>query len=288
MFVVMSCLFGVVGCSHPSMHADGTSLSLGATNGGALRNPAMIPATGPGFEVPTAWRDRGNRFGTDELVGALRGVGARLAARNSGWTLAIADLSPKRGGASRWHRSHQSGRDVDLILASMTPRGRPLPPPDYEMIHYGADGVAHAPRRGDAYSEGGWRNRRLDVAANWYIVEELLREPSVDVQYIFLHRHHIAALLEFARLQDRPARLVTRAEQVLVHPRGVGGHDDHFHVRISCSRADRRMGCRDTGAVRTIGPWGGDPAVGSARPQARTAKLPGGRLSHAALFFPRG
>ena len=42
-----------------------------------------------------------------------------------GAALEVADLSPRGGGASRWHRTHRHGEDVDLLLFATDAAGRP-------------------------------------------------------------------------------------------------------------------------------------------------------------------
>ena len=88
-------------------------------------------------------------------------IGARV--RKTSWRakLGVADLSRWRGGqASPWHSSHESGRDVDLLFYSVGEDGKPLPPPEHEMICYGDDGKAYVwrPRQGRV------RGRALGVA----------------------------------------------------------------------------------------------------------------------------
>ncbi|MDP6945250.1 MAG: penicillin-insensitive murein endopeptidase, partial [Myxococcota bacterium] len=93
--------------------AQTTSRSVGAPNGGRLVRGHRLPRAGPGF----VRRARGNQFGTAETIALIRFAGARLAEAYPGTTpLLVGDISRERGGRLRPHRSHQSGRDVDIAF----------------------------------------------------------------------------------------------------------------------------------------------------------------------------
>ena len=111
---VLALLLGA-SCAELGVISDGTSISMGKPQRGWLVDGARIPDKGEGFFTRSTWTSRGNRYGTDELVDLLTAVSRRMATRFK-QRLVIADLSRKRGGeAYEWHRSHQSGRDVDLL-----------------------------------------------------------------------------------------------------------------------------------------------------------------------------
>lgn len=245
--VAMSCLIGSMfaGCTH-LLH-DRTSVSLGTANAGSLVRPARLPVEGSAHRVPMRWQERGFVFGTDELVAGI----LRWAGTVQGGTtirLGIADLSGTRGGASSWHRSHHSGRDVDLLFYASDAAGRPMPPPEHDMIAFGPDGQAYL-RSGNTYQDRRWASRRFDVAMNWVLIEQLLSDPTLRVQWIFVSEGLQALLLSHAKDNRRPQWIIEYAQLVLRQPADSRPHDDHFHVRIYCSRLDRPYGCRDTGPV---------------------------------------
>ena len=109
--------------------SDGTSVSYGWTNHGRILGAVELPARGDGYLVPPTWSSRGLSWGTEELVGLLVRAGRRLAAEDVGATLYIADMSPRAGGPSAWHKSHQAGRDADVLFFSVDDDGRPAGPP---------------------------------------------------------------------------------------------------------------------------------------------------------------
>ncbi len=235
-------------CAGPNLWTDGTSVSTGHSNRGRLRRPAAMPEDGPGFEVPKEWRLRGNVYGVEELIDAVARAARAVHASDADALLGIADLSPLAGGRSRWHHSHQSGRDIDLIFYAVDAKGSPLAPPTIEMIHYDSEGKAYAPRR-TVYEEAEWEERRFDVDRNWRLLEELLGDPSIRIQWVFVSAALRQLLLDHAIASERPKWVIEYAEEVLRQPADAPPHDDHFHLRIYCSRADRFHGCLDRGPV---------------------------------------
>jgi penicillin-insensitive murein endopeptidase len=225
------------------------SVSIGESNHGRLAQPKRLSAEGIGYTIPDTWRTRGNIYGTDELVNAVSRIGRQLHAREPGLVLGVADLSPQRGGRSSFHHSHQSGRDVDLLFLSRDEAGNALPPPQFEMIHYGSNGEAYHSRRRSPYVDPIWRKRIFDERRNWRVVEALLRDQHVRVQWIFVSRPLRAKILAAAKKENAPSWLIDYASTIMRQPMGAPPHDDHFHVRIYCPRADRRAGCEDSGPV---------------------------------------
>src|SRR5687768_12863024 len=91
-------------CAQLGVVSDGTSVSVGRTNGGTMIDPVRIPDEGDGYWAPPIWRDRGSRYGVDELVDLLAAVGRKVSAQFPGSRVAIGDLSRLRGGGSEHHR----------------------------------------------------------------------------------------------------------------------------------------------------------------------------------------
>jgi penicillin-insensitive murein endopeptidase len=59
-------------------------------------------------------------------------------------------------------------------------------------------------------------------------------------------------LLDHARKIGEPADLLARARLALRQPGDSAPHNDHFHVRIYCSEADRAYGCIDRGPMELL------------------------------------
>jgi penicillin-insensitive murein endopeptidase len=224
------------------------SLSCGSVNRGALTGGRAIADRGPGFLAPEPWRERGLRFGTDELVTAIERAAAAVARRHPGALLAVADLSAERGGPVPRHRSHQSGRDVDLVYYAIDRAGEPMAP-DGHMPLFEVDGravSADSPERAPQIAE-----RYFDLSRNWALVEALATDPDVRVTRIFVSRRVRDWLLAYAAAARISEPVRARVQQVLAFPADVRGHDDHMHVRIGCSADDVAAGaCSEAAAPR--------------------------------------
>lgn len=67
------------------------------------------------------------------------------------------------------------------------------------------------------------------------------------MQWIFVYEPLAHMLVEHARAIGTDPAIVERAEHVLHQPGDSAPHDDHFHVRIYCSRDDLLEGCANWG-----------------------------------------
>lgn len=229
-------------CTPLGVIEDGTSVSWGRANRGGITNPVRLPDDGDGYRVPVRWRDRGNRYGTDELIDFVVQMSRRFQSTWPDSRITVADLSPLRGGPSQWHRSHQSGRDVDLVFFLTDQAGRPVDPED--MRHVGRDGGTSD----DAHAD--WATGRhflFDVPRNWALVRAIAEHPGAPVQHIFLYEPLTVMLLDHARAIGEPESTIERARALLKQPGDSAPHDDHMHVRILCSGMDRAFGCVDYG-----------------------------------------
>lgn len=236
----------LTGCPRLGVIDDGTTLSYGPANRGRLINPQRLPRRGDGFHIPNRWATRGLNFGTDEMLLFLAHIGRAVSAEHARSSVSIADISLARGGPSAWHRSHQTGRDVDVIFFMTDRRGKPVPYED--MRHVGPDGVT----RPGAGLGGPLASYRFDVARNWSLVRAAIENPVARVQFIFIYDPLRQMLLDYAREKGESADLIAQASHILRQPGGAAPHDDHFHMRIYCAGSDRVQGCEDTGPLRWI------------------------------------
>ena len=230
----------LAGCAELGVVGDGTSVSVGRPNRGRIIDGVRIPNSGEGFVTREVWATRGQRYGTEELVELLVAVSRRMVPVADGARLVIADLSGKGGGpAHAWHRSHQSGRDVDLLFHVRDAQGRPLEAD--AMRAFAGNGLA---RDGSGIS--------IDVPRTWLLVKELVTAPEALVQWIFMYEPTAARLIAHAESIQEPEAIVARARKALKQPGDSARHDDHLHVRVYCSRADRAYGCLDGGPMELL------------------------------------
>lgn len=209
--------------------------------------------------VPEPWASRDHHYGTAELVGLIQRAAAAVEAAHPGAMLGVADLAAPLGGHVQGHRSHQSGRDADILFYARDTAGAPFVP-DGHMPVYTGSGVAYY-----AYAPA-WKvgipRRTFDTARNWALVKALLTDPQVEVERIFVGARIEYWLLRHALRVGEPAALVKRARALLQQPPGVGRHNDHLHLRVACSADDVAAGqCQP-------------PARGRARIKRWTAPCP--------------
>lgn len=228
------------GCAELGVVTDGSSISYGRPNRGRLIDGVKLPDAGPGFVTGPIWKARGNRYGTDELVTLLKGVSRRMKKKSRDARLVVADLSGTRGGAAHtFHRSHQSGRDVDLLYYVRDAEGKQVEADVMRVLD--GKGVA---RDGSGIT--------FDVARNWQLIKELLTAREAYVQYIFVYRPLAEKLIEHATQIGEPAALVARAAKAVKQPGDSAPHNDHMHVRIYCPPTDRMYGCVDIGPLELL------------------------------------
>lgn len=205
------------------------SISMGGTSSGRLIRAASIPLTGPHHAFFPHIASRGMTYGTDEMVGFIERIAARVAADHPGTRTRLGNISLRTGGRSQWHASHQVGRDVDLAFFVIDERGRPVVLHDYVKMN----------RRG--VSRDGLL--RFDLSRNLSLVLAMLADQDAPVQWVFVARWLEALLLEHAEDEGVDPELRRRMAELMRQPGDSAPHDDHYHVRLFCSLEDRKYGC---------------------------------------------
>jgi penicillin-insensitive murein DD-endopeptidase len=238
----------IAGCAELGVISDGTSLSVGKAHRGYLIEGVRLPDRGDGFVTREVWRARDNRYGTDELVDLLTAVSRRMRAHARDVRLVVADLSG-RGGGERlaFHRSHQSGRDVDILYYTRDAAGKPFEPETMQKFN----------SAGRATDGSGVM---LDVPRTWSLVKELLTAPEAMVQWVFMYEPIAKRLIEHAERIGEPEPVLARARKALRQPSAMARHDDHMHVRVYCSAADRAYGCVDIGPMELLAEREAEPS----------------------------
>jgi murein endopeptidase len=143
----------------------------------------------------------------------IRGIRRALAGfrRDTGFSreITIGAISLAKGRKLPPHKSHQSGRDVDVRLPAMP----------------------------HALETGPMRSDQVDWYATWALLEAFVR--TGDVQVMFLekrtHKHVRRAAMRLGASDEY-------IEQVFSFVTHQSGHGSHIHVRFRCS--EQASSCR--------------------------------------------
>jgi hypothetical protein len=83
-------------------------------------------------------------------------------------------------------------------------------------------------------------------------------------------------LLEHAAKIGEPEALIARVRKTLKQPGDSARHDDHLHVRVYCSPADKAYGCVDMGPMELFAERQAEPSPASELVRALTTSAPTG------------
>jgi penicillin-insensitive murein DD-endopeptidase len=239
--IALLALAALTGCARaPSPLTPAWHGSIGTPSRGVLVEGAQLRRDAEGLR----WlRGNDRHWGLPRFTTAIERAAAHVARERPGSRLTVGDLSAATGGGPlSGHLSHRSGVDADLLLYMTTLSGAPVDSPGF--IHVGADGLAE--------DEGHDRFLRFDVERQWLLVRALMEDPQARVQWIFVSDVVQAMLLEWALARGDSPEIIRRAQSVMLQPHPGGVHDDHVHVRTSCSPDEMVAGCDPIGPHR---PW---------------------------------
>ena len=188
--------------------------SIGRATQGQLVDGCLLPKRGPGWV-----RRNKSGFGTDETVALVQWALAEVVGIYPNTTpVIIGALSKPGGGPLPRHRSHQSGRDIDIG-------------------YYASDNRA-LPHFRDMSSDN------IDIDKTWALIGALLHSGRVHM--IFMDYNLQALLYQYLHDEGTAERTLRRIFQypagrnlrtgIIRHARG---HRDHFHVRLRCPMTDR-------------------------------------------------
>lgn len=188
--------------------------SMGRANDGRLAQGRCLRPEGPGY----VQRNAAAACGTDELVLLLMfALGEVLREYPDTPPVVVGALSRPDGGPLKPHRSHQSGRDVDVGVYAIN--GRPLG----HFVELPSD--------------------QIDFEKTFFLMANLLatgRVRLILVNYALQpHLYRAAQAMGYDERQlawifQYPRGAKVRAG-VIRHARG---HKRHFHVRFSCPDGD--------------------------------------------------
>ncbi len=190
--------------------------SIGAPNRGRLANGLPLPE-GEYWEFrPSRRRSYGTPITIESLVSAFEAYGEAYPDADP---IRIGEISAKTGGRAHPHKSHRTGRDVDIGYVLRDP------------------------------PEEGWRHataKDFDVARNWTFIKALA--ATGQVQQIFVSSSLIELLRKHAAKEMTDEEMAQffwmkdggpQQTPLLKHQ---NGHRDHMHVRFACN--DDNKHCR--------------------------------------------
>ncbi|MFT3843137.1 MAG: penicillin-insensitive murein endopeptidase [Myxococcaceae bacterium] len=211
--------------------SEGPSRSVGSPAHGQLEGGVPLTESGAVRVLPKRHARRCLSYGTDRLVHAIENAAQAVAkAQPGGAALGVGDIARARGGAIlAYTHSHQAGRDADLAFYLLDGAGKPVAAED--LVKLDDDG-----RAGEL---------RLDVPRTWALVRALLEDRSIEVRWLFVSQALRSLLLAEGERTHAPKELLERAGEVLHQPADAPPHDDHLHLRIRCTAAEREGGCHD-------------------------------------------
>lgn len=193
---------------------DAVSQSRGKANRGRLINGEPMPP-GEGYQILYPYRAFGTHYTVSEVVHVLDAFHERFPETPD---LLVGDLSVRVGRTLSPHKSHQSGRDVDITYPRLTE------PRTYSMFTY-------------------IRRDEIDIPKSFWLIKYFIDRGHVE--YMFMdrkwqyrlrkHAEELGAPEEwlnavFQYRSNRPGRAIVRYSR---------GHDKHFHVRFKCQQTDR-------------------------------------------------
>jgi murein endopeptidase len=190
--------------------------SVGKAYNGKLVNPSLLPRSRAYF------RRRPQRaWGANYVVHQVRKAAELVRRRHPKvHRLSIGDISDRDGGQISEHRSHQSGRDVDVGF--------------------------YFKRKPKTYPEHFVRATKatLNFDATWLLLKTFAAsaESPHGVERIYMSYETQKMIYDLAAAKGVSKKLLGKLFQ---YPNGGGlirhepGHDAHFHVRFKCPKGDK-------------------------------------------------
>jgi murein endopeptidase len=197
--------------------------SLGQPWQGKLHDASQL-APGDGYVIRRPYRAFGTQLTVDFIHHAVTDLREQFPDAH---VFAIGDISQESGGQITQHRSHQSGRDVDIGLVYKTK------PADFPENFVTATA------------------QNLDCEATYALVNEFAETAHEDggAQVIFLDYNVQGLLYRWAKDHGEDEGVL---EHLFQYPnrgssssivRHIANHDNHIHVRFKCPSGD--SSCRN-------------------------------------------
>lgn len=202
----------IVWTRHPRRYG----VSYGATDWGRLFHGEPLPDD-PDYEILFHHRTFGTYYTVSETRRVMEAYHDKYPDAHE---LMIGDISFRTGGAISPHKSHKSGRDIDISYPRLDE------PPTLEQFNH-------------------VRRDELDAEKTFFLIQTLI--SGGHVEYIFMDRWFQRKLYRVAERRGAPDEWLAK---VFEYPDWGGealvrhspGHRNHMHIRFQCQPTDRR--CR--------------------------------------------
>ena len=187
-------------------------MSIGAASKGRLINGKPLP-----YNKNWINRLQSRQYGTPELIkGMTSAIKAFRKQYPKSARLITGDVSYKNGGPMLPHRSHQSGRDIDIGMFAKN---------NQQMNTFIIMSTSN-----------------LDIRKTWFFIEVLLEHASIE--YILVDYSIQELLYKYVRFElaaseeylDRVFQYPRRDKKTGI-VRHARGHKNHLHVRFHCPRS---------------------------------------------------
>ena len=213
----------------------GASRSIGGVVHGHLVHSVQIPQPHPALTFLDVQYERRLFYTTDRMRDLVVEAANYVREKYPHAVLRLGNFGNPGGGDIPYSVSHNSGRDADLGFYVKGPDGEMAAPADLVPLD------AHGRYEGE---EGTFI---FEPKRNWRLIEGLIVHGGDQLQYIFVSNSLRRQLLRRAREVGAAAKIRRRAKALLHQPYGSLPHNDHFHIRLYCSRIDVQSGCWDRG-----------------------------------------
>jgi murein endopeptidase len=182
----------------PPVEANGDAVSIGRPQVGRIKHAEPLP---PSSDYEIVFPDA--IYGTSLTIATIQAAVTRFRdATGFEGSVRVGAISRRRGGKFPPHRSHQSGRDVDM----------PLLPMPYV--------TGNRPLR---YDEVDWH-------ATWALLAAFVETGRVQAVFVD-ERHHRRLRRAGLRMGATDAEI----EAVMGMVMHAHGHGSHLHIRVQCS-----------------------------------------------------
>lgn len=190
---------------------NGPATSIGFYANGCISGARTLPLEGSGFQVMKTLRNR--YYGHPDLIDFITRLAAKLDAVNS--AILIGDMGQARGGPLPYgHASHQNGLDVDLWYWTH---------PDQRV-------------RSLTQTECNSLEMKTVLNANGLVDESKFTSETIAKLKFAATDPHVERIFVNPAIKTYLCSTLPTSELYWVHAlRPWTGHDDHFHVRLSCS-----------------------------------------------------